>query len=57
MVKSFKRALNVVLAGKVCSFAELQTVVYEAAQLVNQRPIGRKPLKPDDGTYPNDMPK
>ena len=57
LVKSVKRALNVVLAGKVCSFAELQTVVYEAAQLVNQRPIGRKPLKPDDGTYlsPNDL--
>ena len=57
MVKSIKRALNVILAGKVCSFAEWQTVVYEAAQLVNQRPIGRKPLTPDDGTYlcPNDL--
>jgi hypothetical protein len=45
------------MAGKLCSFAELQTVVYEAAQLVNQRPIGRKPLTPDDGTYlcPNDL--
>ena len=57
LVKSLKRALNVILAGKVCSFAELQTVVYEAAQLVNQRPIGRKPGKPEEGTYlcPNDL--
>ena len=51
LVKSIKRALNVLLVGKVCSFAEWQTVVYEAAQLVNQRPIGRKQLTPDDGTY------
>ena len=51
LVKSIKRALNVVMAGKLCSFAELQTVVYEAAQLVNQRSIGRKPLTLDDGTY------
>ena len=57
LVKSIKRALNVVLAGKLCSFAEMQTVLYEAAQLVNQRPIGRKPLTPHDGTYlcPNDL--
>ena len=45
------------MAGKICSFAEMQTVMDEAAQLVNQRPIGRKPLTPDDGTYlcPNDL--
>ena len=57
LVKSIKRALNVVLGSKLCSYAELQTVVYEAAQLVNQRPIGRNPLTPNDGTYlcPNDL--
>ena len=57
LVKSVKRALNVVLAGNLCTFAEMQTVVYEAAQLVNQRPIGRNPLTPHDGTYlcPNDL--
>ena len=57
LVKSVKRALNVVMAGKICSFAEMQTVMHEAVQLVNQRPIGRKPLTPDDGTYlcPNDL--
>jgi len=57
LVKSIKRALNVVMGDKVCSYAEFQTVVYEAAQLVNQRPIGRNPLTPNDGTYlcPNDL--
>ena len=31
--------------------------MYESAQLVNQRPIGRHPTNPDDGSYlcPNDL--
>ena len=39
------------------SFSELQTVMFGAAQLVNQRPIGRHPTHPDDGSYlcPNDL--
>lgn len=37
--------------------SELQTVCFEAANLVNERPIGRHPTSPDDGTYlcPNDL--
>jgi hypothetical protein len=36
---------------------ELYTCVLEAANLVNQRPIGRVPAHPDDGGYlcPNDI--
>ena len=39
------------------SFSELQTVMLEAAQLVNQRPIGKKPNDPNEGGYlcPNDL--
>ena len=57
LIKTIKRALNTVIGSQVCSYAEFQTVVYEAAQLVNQRPIGRQRLTPDDGTYlcPNDL--
>ena len=57
LVKSVKRALQTILGDQVLSFSELQTVLYEAAQLVNQRPIGRNPTQPDDGTYlcPNDL--
>ena len=57
LVKSVKRALKVVIGDQICSYAEFQTVVYEAAQLVNQRPIGKVPSSPDDGTYlcPNDL--
>ena len=38
-------------------FNEYQTLLFEAAQLVNQRPIGIKPKHPNDGTYlcPNDL--
>ena len=57
LVKSIKRALKCVMGNQVFSYAELQTVVYEAAQLVNQRPIGRHPTSPDEGAYlcPNDL--
>eukprot|EP00794_Sanderia_malayensis_P021203 gene21203-23285_t len=32
-------------------FSELMTVFYEVAKLVNERPIGRQPKDPDDGSY------
>ena len=39
------------------TFSELQTVCFEAANLVNERPIGRHPTSPDDDSYlcPNDL--
>ena len=39
------------------SFAELQTVVYEASNILNERPVGRHPVNPDEGAYlcPNDL--
>ena len=57
LIKTIKRALKVVIGAQVFSYAEFQTVMYEAAQLVNQRPIGLKPASPDEGTYlcPNDL--
>ena len=57
MVKSIKRALNVTVGDHVMEFSVLQTVMFEAAELVNSRPIGKHPSNPDDGTYlcPNDL--
>jgi hypothetical protein len=57
LVKSVKRALHTIIGDQVLTFSEFQTVMYEAAQLVNQRPIGRHPTHPDDGSYlcPNDL--
>ena len=38
-------------------FSELQTVMFEAAGLINERPIGDHPGAPEDGVYlsPNDL--
>ena len=57
LVKSIKKALNAAVGDQVMSFSELQTVMFEAAQLVNQRPIGRHPTHPADRSYlcPNDL--
>ena len=57
LVKTTKRALSAAVGENVMSFSELQTCMLEAAQLVNQRPIGVSPSSSDIGTYlcPNDM--
>ena len=57
LVKTVKRALTSAIGDQILTFSELQTCMFEASQLVNQRPIGRTPSSPEDGTYlsPNDM--
>ena len=57
LIKSIKRALEAAVGESVLTFSELQTCLMEAAQLVNQRPIGVLPGTPKDGTYlcPNDL--
>ena len=40
LVKSVKKAITVAVGESVMTFSELQTVCYEAANLVNERPIG-----------------
>ena len=56
LIKPIKRALNNTI-GEVMSFSELQTVMFEAAQLVNQQPIGVHPTSPEENPYlcPNDL--
>ena len=51
LVKSVKKAIKVVVSESVMTFSEFQTVCYEAANLVNERPIGRRPTSPKDRTY------
>ena len=41
LVKFIKRSLNTVIGDQVLSFSELQTTMFECAQLVNQHPISR----------------
>ena len=57
LVKTTKKALKIAVGESVLSFPELQTCFFEAAELVNQRPIGNHPTDPSDGVYlsPNDL--
>ena len=57
LVKSIKKAITASVGDAVMTFSELQTVVFEAAGLVNERPIGSHPSSPDESTYltPNDL--
>ena len=57
MVKSSKKALKTAIGEQVLSPFELYTYLLEAANLINQRPIGRIPNDPDDGSFlcPNDI--
>lgn len=43
LIKLIKKALTVVIGDSILTFSELQTVCFEAANLVNERPIGRNP--------------
>jgi len=57
LVKSVKRALNAAIGDCILKFSELQTCMFEAAELVNERPIGAHPITPEEGVYmcPNDL--
>jgi len=49
LIKSVKRALSTAVGEQIMTFSEFQTYIFEAAQLVKQRPIGVNPSNPDDG--------
>ena len=57
LVKSVRKALAVAIGESIMTFSELETVCYEAANLMNERPIGRHPTSLEDGTNqcPNDL--
>jgi len=51
LIKSIKKAIKIVIDENVMTFSELQIVCFEAANLVNEGPIGRHPTSPDDESY------
>ena len=51
LVKSVKKAIKNSIGSQILMFSELMTVFYEAANVLNERPIGRQPKDPDDGSY------
>ena len=57
LVKSTKLAIKACIKDQVLTNPELHTVVYEVANILNERPIGMHPTNPDEGTYicPNDL--
>ena len=57
LIPSVKKAIKCAIGEQVLSFSELLTVMYEAANLVNERPIGKTNMDIDDGSYlcPNDL--
>ena len=57
LVKSAKSALKKAVGEALLTPFELYTCLLEVANLLNQRPIGRIPQDPDDGSYlcPNDI--
>ena len=57
LIRSAKRAPAASIGDQVCNFSELLTIMFESANLINERPIGRHPTDPNDGSYlcPNDL--
>ncbi|KAK4304812.1 hypothetical protein Pmani_023247 [Petrolisthes manimaculis] len=58
LIRLIKRSLTLIIGDSVLTFGELQTVLFEVANMLNERPIGIKPCTdPDLGTYlcPNDL--
>ena len=51
LVKGAKKALRKAIGEQVPTPFELYTCLLEVANLMNQRPIGRIPNDPDDGSY------
>ena len=57
MVTSTKSALEKAIGEATLTSFQSYTCLLEVANLLNQRPIGRIPEDPDDGSYlcPNDV--
>ena len=57
LIRSCKKAIHSAIGSQVLKFSELLTVMYESANLINERPIGKMNLDLTDGAYlcPNDL--
>ena len=57
LIKSLKKCLIHTIGEHVLTRSEMLTVAFEAANMLNERPIGRHPSSPEDGHYlcPNDF--
>ena len=57
LIRSIKKCLQRTIGEQKLSYNELQTFLYETANLLNERPIGKILTTPEDGSYlcPNDL--
>lgn len=58
LIKSVKKSLTMLIGCSILTFSDLQTIFFEIANLMNERPIGIKPgMDLELGTYlcPNDL--
>ena len=57
LIKSIKKAIELSIGEQRVSYSEFQTICFESANLVNERPIGIKQSHLQDFSYlcPNDM--
>ena len=57
LIRSVKRSLKAAIGESILTFSELQTVLFEVANLINERPIGRHPRSAEDSSYlcPNNL--
>ena len=51
LIRSVKKSIYLTVGNHRITFSELQTVVFEAANLVNERPIGIKPGNYSEHSY------
>ena len=57
LIRSVKKCIHHAIGQNKLTFTEIQTVFYECANVVNERPIGATPSSVEDGSYisPNDL--
>ena len=57
LIKQVKRNLILSNGTNILTFSDLQTILFEVANLLNKRPIGNKTTDPNEGNYlcPNDI--
>ena len=57
MIKSVKKAILHAIGNHILTFPEKQTIMFEAANLINERPIGKHLTDSNEGSYlaPNDL--
>ena len=57
LIRSCKKSITHAICLNVLSYSEIQTVLFEVANILNEWPIGRHPTDPSDGAYlcPNNI--